>query len=56
MAEQNVYTENGFDNRQDYLDSLAEDYGEVVYMLADLLGPTEDFDGMITNLEDGVDF
>jgi len=49
------YTDNGFKNRQDYLDSLAEDFEldrETVYMMADLLGESEDFDGLITSLED----
>jgi len=51
----NPYTENGYDSRQDYLESLAEDYGielGTVKMLADLLGPSEDFDGLVTNLQD----
>jgi len=47
-----VYTENGFKNRQDYLNSLAEDYGEKVFFMADVLGPSEDFDGLVTSLED----
>lgn len=48
-----VYTENGYRNREDYLDSLAKDYSEdVVYMLADLFGPNEDFDGLLSALED----
>lgn len=47
------YQLNGFENRADYLESLCEEYPqEVVYMLADLLGPSEDFDGLVTNLED----
>ena len=49
---EDVYKMNGYDNRQDYLDSLAEEYGDNVYFLADLLGPSEDFDGLITSLED----
>ncbi len=48
-----VYTDNGFKNRKEYLDSLAKEYNpEIVYMLADLLGPIEDFDGLVTELED----
>jgi len=50
-----VYTDNGYANRRDYLDSLAEDFEidrDTVYMIADLLGPTEDFDGLVTSLED----
>ena len=51
----NVYTENGYKNRREYLDSLSEDMGidrETVHMMAGLLGPSEDFDGLITTLED----
>lgn len=51
-----VYEENGYKNRQDYLDSLADEYGNRVYIIADLLGPTEDFDGLVTSLEDSEDF
>lgn len=50
-----IYTENGYANRKDYLDSMAAEYGvdrESVYMLADVLGKSEDFDGLITELED----
>lgn len=51
----NVYTRNGYKNRFDYLDSLADEYGvstELVYNLADMLGPNEDFDGLVNALED----
>lgn len=50
-----IYTQKGYKDRCDYLDSLAEEYGiskMVVYSLADLLGPSEDFDGLINVLED----
>lgn len=50
-----IYTEQGYTSRRDYLDSLAEDLGidpQTVYTLADLLGPSEDFDGLVTALED----
>ena len=50
-----IYTEQGYENRRDYLDSLADDFGidkTTVYTLANLLGPNEDFDGLITALED----
>jgi len=49
---------NGFESRRAYLDSLADDYGidrATVYMMADLLGPDEDFDGLATSLEDYAD-
>jgi hypothetical protein len=51
----NAYTENGFTSRRDYLDDLADNMGidkATVYALADLLGPNEDFDGLVTSLED----
>jgi len=51
----NVYQENGFANRNAYLDSLALEFDvdrERVYFLADILGPSEDFDRLITSLED----
>jgi hypothetical protein len=50
----NIYQQNGYDSRQDYLDSLAEDSFDPnkVYLLADLLGPSEDFDALVTMLED----
>jgi hypothetical protein len=48
-----IYTENGFDNRTEYLKELAQEYDPaVVYALADMLGPEEDFDGLVTSLED----
>jgi hypothetical protein len=49
------YTDNGFKNRKHYLNSLAENFEidkNTVYMMADLLGESEDFDGLITSLED----
>jgi len=50
-----IYTDNGFENRRDYLRSLAEDY-EVdlrkVYLIAELLGPDEDFDGLVSMVQD----
>lgn len=50
-----VYEENGYSSRADYLSCLAEDYGvdpQTVQALADLLGPNEDFDGLVSALED----
>ena len=50
-----IYTEEGYKNRHDYLSSLAEEMEidrETVFTLAALLGPSEDFDGLITTLED----
>jgi hypothetical protein len=51
----NIYAENGYKDRNDYLKSLAAKYGvdlETVLVIADMLGPNEDFDGLATNLED----
>lgn len=57
MAEYwNIYVENGYKNRQDYLENLADDFGvelDMVMAMADVLGPNEDFDGLVTSLEDG---
>jgi len=53
-----VYIENGYKSRRDYLQSLADDWGlslSTVAAIADVLGPNEDFDGLVTSLEDYVD-
>lgn len=50
-----IYTSKGYESREDYLASLACDLDldpETVYMAADMLGPNEDFDGLVTSLED----
>jgi hypothetical protein len=53
----NIYQENGFKNRREYLESLAEEYDrETVFALAGILGPNEDFDGLVTSLEDSADY
>jgi hypothetical protein len=55
MIIDNVYEMNGYADRQDYLDDLADNMGvdrSIVCALADLLGDTEDFDGLVTSLED----
>lgn len=49
-----IYQENGYKNRKDYLECLADDYGveyETVVMIADLNGPSEDFDGLVSALD-----
>ena len=51
----NVYQENGYKDRKDYLKYLAEDFDmeyKDVLMLATTLGEEEDFDALITSLED----
>jgi len=50
-----IYTENGHENRREYLNDLADEYGidsSIVFMLADVLGPSEDFDGLVCELQD----
>ena len=57
MMERDVYQENGYDSRDDYLNSLSEDYGiplDAVLAVAEILGPDEDFDGLVSNLEDAM--
>ena len=50
-----VYTDNGYANRAEYLDSLREEYGELVDVLITVLPASEDFDGLVTELEDALD-
>ena len=55
---ESVYTDAGFNSRKDYLKSLADDYGvdyNIVAELAYMLGPDEDFDALVTEIEDLVD-
>ena len=50
-----VYQENGYKDRADYLRCLAEDYGVDLLMvteLAELLGEQEDFDGLVSAVDD----
>lgn len=50
-----IYEEEGYANRQEYLRGLAEEFGvseTTVFMMADVLGENEDFDGLVTELED----
>jgi len=52
---QNVYLENGYESRKHYLTCLADDFGidvSTVFTLASILGFSEDFDGLVTSLED----
>ena len=53
--DENIYQQNGYADRDNYLTCLSEDYGvsiEDVYSLAEMLGENEDFDGLICALED----
>ncbi|AUR88692.1 hypothetical protein NVP2117O_14 [Vibrio phage 2.117.O._10N.261.45.E9] len=50
-----IYTDQGYNNRTHYLESLAEEYDADladVTALADLLGPEEDFDGLVAAVQD----
>ena len=52
----NIYQENGYADRDDYLNCLSEDYRvsiEDVYDLAEILGENEDFDGLVVLLKGG---
>lgn len=52
---ENPYQANGYESRKYYLQCMSEDYEvplEVVHSLANMLGPNEDFDGLVNALED----
>jgi hypothetical protein len=55
MPNLTIYEQNGYRSREDYLDALREDYGEAVDILISVLPASEDFDGLITALEDMAD-
>ena len=53
--EDEIYQEEGIKTRKEYLLGLAEEYGvslDKVLLLADLLGPDEDYDGLPELLEE----
>jgi hypothetical protein len=50
-----VYTDNGYADREDYLNALREEYGGLVDILITVLPASEDFDGLVTELEDALD-
>ena len=55
MLNENIYQENGYADRDDYLNCLSEDYGvsiEDVYSLAEMLGEHEGFGGRVCALEE----
>lgn len=46
------------DEREKHLHEIADEYGVDMYVvrsLADMLGPNEDYDGLVSALEDWVD-
>lgn len=53
---ENVYQLHGYENRAEYLDSLRDEYGaELVDALITVLPASEDFDGLVTTLDDMQD-
>lgn len=50
-----IYTDNGYANRHDYLQCLREEYGDLVDILTSVLPASEDFDGLVTALEDAAE-
>ena len=51
----NIYIDNGYDDREDYLRCLADENDvdiDTVFILASLLGEDEDFDGLVTSVKD----
>jgi hypothetical protein len=51
----NIYEENGFKDRNEYLEYLSEEYDlsiASIKMLARTLGEEEDFDALVSYLED----
>ena len=49
-----IYKENGYKDRTEYLQELSLDHGvsmKTVLLYSDLLGPNEDFDGLVSALE-----
>lgn len=50
-----IYQEYGYASRREYLEQLAEEYGVpigTVFALASVLGPEEDFDALVTEVDD----
>jgi len=53
--DENIYTKNGYKDREEYLEELSERFEVSLYeviSLADTLGEIEDFDGLVSALED----
>lgn len=51
------YRDEGADSRYEYLTDLADNEGvplDIVLTFTDVLGPEEDFDGLVSMLEDYV--
>jgi hypothetical protein len=57
MSSMDIYQNRGYKDRDDYLRQLAAEHcvaAEMVFAAADLLGPNEDFDGLVTTIEDDM--
>ena len=50
-----IYQDKGYKSRRDYLESSAEEYNiplDTVLIIAETYGPSEDFDALVSTLED----
>jgi hypothetical protein len=50
-----VYQDNGYKNRTEYLQELSLDHDvsiETVNLYSDLIGASEDFDGLVSSLQE----
>lgn len=57
-SEADIYKVKGYESRDDYFQSLADDYGvdlSDVQMLSQILGKSEDFDGLVNAVQDYAD-
>ncbi len=55
VLDNGVYARHGYANRDEYLDDLADETGidrYTVDAISDMLGEDEDFDGLVSSLED----
>lgn len=53
-----IYQQKGYKDRIHYLQSLARKYSAPLYKvvaLAEVLGPEEDFDGLVVMVQDCID-
>jgi len=51
----NIYIDYGYKNRHDYFISLSERFDidiSGIYAIADIMGKDEDFDGLVSSLDD----
>jgi len=55
--QENIYEEYGCKNRQEYLEQVADNSGVDMFFVqaaADMLGPNEDFDGLVTTINEVI--